>query len=336
MDEKLQLLTAKKNRLDTQKPLPKELIQNLEEWLKVELTYTSNAIEGNTLSRIETAEVIERGIKAVIPGKPLKDVLEAINHAKAVDLVKELATKRKGHQFITEEGILATHKLILSGIDDAGAGVYRHVDVFIRGKDVEFPQPKEIPHKMKQFIHWLEGQQGVHPVRVAADAHFRFESIHPFIDGNGRTGRLLMNLILLLNGYPMAIIKTEERTAYLDALYKGQKQHDMADLYAIIEHAVDRSLDVYLKATKGEFPLSPITKPITTGKLLRIGELAQTTGERVANLAFWTREGLLPVKEKTEGGYNLYDASVVNRIKEIRRLQTEDRLTLEEIKERLQ
>jgi Fic family protein len=336
MNSFLNFLSNKKEQLDSHKPLPKKLLQNIEEWLKVELTYTSNAIEGNTLTRIETAEVIERGVTAVISGKSLKEQLEALNHAKAVDFIKELANKNKGHQFITEQDILAIHNFILSGIDDAGAGRYRHVDVFIRGKDVEFPRPNVVPHLMKDFIHWLEGQQDVHPVRVASDAHFKFVNIHPFIDGNGRTGRLLMNLILILNGYPMAIIKTEERTTYLDAIYIAQTQDDFTQFYEIIEHAVDRSLDVYLHATKGEFPLGPITKPLNTGKVLRIGELAKETGEQVAVLAFWTREKLLPVSEKTAGGYNLYDASVINRVKEIRCLQNEERLTIEEIKERLQ
>src|ERR1035437_93369 len=180
MDNILDLLSDKKRQLDTHKPLPKELITNIEEWLRVELTYTSNAIEGNTLTRIETAEVIERGVTAIISGKSLKEQLEALNHAKAVDFVKELATKLKGHQFITEQNILAIHKIILSGIDDAGAGVYRNVDVFIRGKDVEFPRPNAVPQLMKEFIHWLEGQQTVHPVRIASEAHFKLVSIHPF------------------------------------------------------------------------------------------------------------------------------------------------------------
>ncbi len=335
MNNFLDLLTNKKQELDKHKPFAKGLVQNLEEWLKVELTYTSNAIEGNTLTRIETAEVIERGVTAVISGKSLKDQIEAINHAKAVDFIKELAGKRKGHQFITEQDILTIHKIILSGIDDDAAGIYRHVDVFIRGKDVEFPGPQKIPYLMKKFVSLLEGQQEIHPVRVAADAHFKLVNIHPFIDGNGRTSRLLMNLILNLNGYPMAIIKTEERTAYLDSVNKAQKNKNFTEFYNIIEHAVDRSLDAYLHATKKEFPLNPITKPITTGKLLRIGALAKTTGEPVAVLAFWTREKLLPISEKTAGGYNLYDASIINRVKEIRRLQNEERLTIEEIKERL-
>lgn len=336
MNNYLDFLTNKKQQLDKNKPFPKELIQNLEQWLKVELTYTSNAIEGNTLTRIETAEVIDRGVTAVISGKSLKDQIEAINHAKAIDFVKELATKRKGHQFITEQDILTIHKIILSGIDDAGAGIFRHVDVFIRGKDVEFPRPKAVPRFMKDFIHWLEGQQEAHPVRVASDAHFKFVNIHPFIDGNGRTARLLMNMILILNGYPMVVIKTEERMTYLESIYTAQTKNDFAQFYAVIEQAVNRSLDVYIHAIKGEFPLDPITKSLRTGKVLRIGELARETGEQVAVLAFWTREKLLPVIDKTAGGYNLYDASVINRVKEIRRLQNEERLTIEEIRERLQ
>jgi hypothetical protein len=144
-----------------------------------------------------------------------------------------------------------------------------------------------------------------------------------------------MNLILIMNGYPMAVIKTEERTAYLDAIYKAQTQNDFDAFYTIIENAVDRSLDFYLNATSGEYPLTSMTKPLTTGKLLRLGELSESTGEKVATLAYWTREKLLPVQERTEGGYNLYDASVVARVKEIRHLQNVERLTLVEIKERL-
>src|SRR5450631_1014437 len=117
MTATLLYLSEKKKQLDTYKPFPKELIQNIEEWLQVELTYSSNAIEGNTLTRIETAEVIERGISAVINGKPLKDLLEARNHAQALTYIQEFAVKLKGHQFIREEDIKAIHKIILNGID---------------------------------------------------------------------------------------------------------------------------------------------------------------------------------------------------------------------------
>ena len=114
MNDIFERLTKKKAELDKHRPLPPEQVKNLEEWLKVELTYSSNAIEGNSLTRIETAEVIERGITAVISGKPLRDQLEAINHAKAIDFIKELEVKLRGHQYITEANVLAIHKIILT------------------------------------------------------------------------------------------------------------------------------------------------------------------------------------------------------------------------------
>src|SRR3989337_1304674 len=126
MDKIFTRLTDKKQKLDRYQPLPDELVKNLEEWLKVELTYSSNAIEGNTLSRIETAEVIEKGIRSIISGKSLKDQIEAVNHGKAVEFVKQLASIRKSHQFITQKDILDIHKIILTGIDDRWAGKYRN------------------------------------------------------------------------------------------------------------------------------------------------------------------------------------------------------------------
>lgn len=251
MEKKLEILTRKKQELDKHQPLPLELVKNLEEWLMVELTYSSNAIEGNTLTRLETAEVLEKGLKATIPGKPLKDQIEAINHKKALELIKILAKKRKGHQFITEDDIRRIHQTILKSINDSWAGRYRQIPVFVKGVEVEFPPSEKVPSLMKEFVCWLESQQETHPVRVAADAHFKLVSIHPFVDGNGRTGRLLMNLILLLNGYPLTIIKNEERIAYLESVYSGQKKRDLRSFYKIIERAVERSLNMYLKTVSG-------------------------------------------------------------------------------------
>lgn len=259
MNDLLEQLTNKKQRLDSLLPLPKELVENLEEWLKVELTYSSNAIEGNTLTRIETAEVIDKGVNAVVSGKPLKDQLEARNHANAVDYIRRLIADRKSHQFITESDIQTIHHIILTGIDDKWAGKYRQTQVMIRGADTEFPLPHKVPYHMQEFVQWLEVQQEVHPVRVAAEAHFRLVSIHPFIDGNGRTARLLMNLILLINGYPVAIIRNEDRTAYIDSVYRGQKHKDFHSFYQIVEEAVDRSLEVYIQAAEGKTPRSPLS-----------------------------------------------------------------------------
>lgn len=334
MDNKLKQITEKKQKLDKFKPFPAELVKNLEEWLKIELTYSSNAIEGNTLSRIETAEVIERGTAAVISGKPLKDQLEAINHAKAVEFIKQLAKELKSHQSITERVILDLHKIILTGINDDWAGKYRRTEVFIRGSNAEFPMPNSIPYAMKEFISWLEGQQEEHPVKVAADAHFKFVSIHPFIDGNGRTTRLLMNLILLLNGYPVAIIRKEDRIVYLNSFEIERNQHDLQPFYELIFTAVDRSLDIYLNVAEGK---KQVLKGFesTSRNLLKIGELAKVTGETIHTLRYWTKMGLLKIADYTQGGYQLYSPDVTEKVKQIRKLQQEKRLTIEEIKETL-
>ena len=340
MNKNLGQLTKKKQQLDKFRPLSKDIIKNLEEWLKVELTYSSNAIEGNTLSRLETAEVIEKGVSATISGKALKDQLEAINHTKALELIKNLVEQRKGHQFVKEGDIKSIHKTILTGIDDQWAGKYRQTDVFIRGVGVEFPRPNEVSYKMKQFVEWLESQQESHPVRIAADAHFKFVSIHPFVDGNGRTARLLMNFILVLNSYPMAVVRNEDRTKYLEAVNKGQTKGDLQSFYDLMELSVERSLDAYLNAVEGKLPLGPLTKGIRPSddvlekKLLKIGELAKATEETIHTLRYWTKQGLLEVREYTKGGYHLYSPSMINRVKKIRQLQDEERLTIIEIKRR--
>ncbi|OGD93068.1 MAG: hypothetical protein A2W83_05550 [Sulfuricurvum sp. RIFCSPLOWO2_12_43_5] len=340
MDKIFTRLTDKKQKLDRYQPLPDELVKNLEEWLKVELTYSSNAIEGNTLSRIETAEVIERGVAAVISGKPLKDQLEAINHAKAIEFIKELAKKRNGHQFITEQDILNIHKIILSGIQDDWAGKYRRTEVFIRGSDVQFPSPKAVPLAMKEFIDWLTSRQEEHPVKIAADAHFKFVSIHPFVDCNGRTTRLLMNLILILNGYQMAVIRNEDRTTYLNSFETARKKDDMQPFYNLVYTAVERSLDIYLDVLAGKQPdlkafSSEGKNTVIEKSRLKIGELAKATGETIHTLRYWTKEGLLIVAEYSSGGYQLYDKEMVGIVKKIRQLQEKERRTLTEIKKLL-
>lgn len=311
MEDILKRLKQKKKVLDGKKPLIADVLKNLEEWLKVELTYSSNAIEGNILTRLETAEVIKRGISVVLKGKTLRDQLEAINHAKAVEFVRDLARQKKGHQFITEEDIKAIHKIILTGINDEWAGRY------------------------KEFVQWLEAQQGGHPVRVAADAHFKLVSIHPFVDGNGRTARLLMNLILIINGYPMAIIRNEDRIGYLDAVNIGQTKGDLEMFYSVVEEAEERSLDAYLNAAKGKPVIPVLMGKGREIKLLKIGELAEAARETKSTIRFWTKEGLLEVAKLTKGGYALYDTKMIERAGEIRRLQKEERLSIAEIKGRI-
>jgi len=336
--EVLEKLAKKKRELEKLKPLSDINAQTLADWLKVELTYSSNAIEGNTLTRAETAEIIEKGVAAVIKGKPLKDQLEAINHAKAIDFIKVLAAQKKGHQFITEGDILAIHKTILTGIDDLWAGKYRKSEVFIRGATVELPQPQKVPYLMAEFTQWLEGQQEEHPVKIAADAHFKLVSIHPFVDGNGRTARLLMNLILLINSYPMAIIRNEERIEYINAVNRGQTENDLRAFYAIIAQAVERSLDAYIAAAQGKPALPYVAKGlryVVKGELLKIGEAASRANVPIPTVRYYVGQGLLNPQELSKGGFMLFNLESVERIKEIKRLQREKRLSISEIKRKL-
>src|SRR3989344_4817520 len=248
MDDILQKLHVKKQRLDNNKPLPDELIKNLEEWFRIELTYTSNAIEGNTLTRQETAMVVEEGL--TVQGKSLEEHQEAINHAKAFDFIQTLKNKKR-HELTTRD-IFDIHSIILNKIDDTNKGRYRNVAVRLRGSETVLPNALKVPELMDEFIAWLQSDIEDNPIKIAADAHFKLVSIHPFVDGNGRTARLLMNLLLMQAGYPPAIVRKEDRSAYINSLEKAQTKGDSSDYYTLILKAIDRSLDVYLEAIEPE------------------------------------------------------------------------------------
>ena len=320
-------LTRKKKELDGYHPLPLALIRNLDEWFRVELTYTSNAIEGNTLTRRETAAVIEKGL--TVGGKSLREHLEATNHSRAIDAVNALIKKRPAQ--LTSQDILAIHGLILNGIDDVNAGRYRKVPVRISGSPVVMPNPMKVPELMQEFQRWLTTKSSLHPVAFAGEAHYRLVTIHPFADGNGRTARLLMNLLLLMRGYPPAIIRTRDRLAYIGALERAQYGGSKADFDALVAKAAERSLDIYLKAARGE---SAVAEP-EAASLLKIGSLAKAVGVTVPTIRYWTSEGLLEVAEVTASGYQLYAPDMVERCEVIRKLK-EQRLTLAEIRIRLE
>ena len=324
-DVKYYNLTQKKQILDGFRPLPHALVQNLGDWFRVELTYTSNAIEGNTLSRRETALVVEKGI--TVGGKTLVEHLEATNHAKALDWVKEQVSRPVSS--LTENDILQMHDMILKGIDDLNSGHYRSVPVRISGSTVILPNPRRVPDLMAQFTAWLRTPNDLHPVELAAEAHYRLVTIHPFIDGNGRTARLLMNLILLMSGYPAAIIPKRDRLAYLASLEKAQTGGPKDDYLKLISKAVDRSLDIYLKAVRGED-----ADPIESDRLLKIGQLAEETGRNSSTIRHWTKEGLLEVVEVTAAGYQMYSFDMVGRVRQIEALQAQ-RFTLQEIRAKL-
>jgi len=239
-------LNRKKLLLDSYKPFLKSTSENLEEWYRVELTYTSNAIEGNTLTRQETALIVEKGI--TVEGKSLNEHLEAINHATAFTYIQDLAQSKRREE-LTLQDILDIHKIILTKIDDSDAGRLRHTPVRISGSTTILPNPLKVPDLMNEFIAWLQTTKE-QPVQVAALAHYKLVTIHPFVDGNGRTARLLMNFILMQARFPPAIIKKEERHRYLTSLEIGQTKDQLDAYNELIYDAVDRSLDIYLESFK--------------------------------------------------------------------------------------
>ena len=311
-----------KKQLDVHRPFPKEIIQNLDEWYKVELTYTSNAIEGNTLTRQETALVVEKGI--TVEGKSIVEHLEAINHAKAWEYIMTL--QNNNIKDITEHTIREIHSIILQRIDMINAGRYRTVPVRISGSTVVLPNPLKVPSLMKEFITNLQISKD-NIADVAIRAHFDFVSIHPFSDGNGRTGRLLMNLILMQGRFPPAIIRKEDRKAYINSIEKGQLHGDLSDYNDLMYKAIERSLHIYLESVEPKEIKNTIPE-----KLLKIGELAKMANESVPTIRYWTKEGLLHVAELSNGGYQMYSLDMIKRIKQIRFLQKEKRLTIEELK----
>lgn len=248
MDNKLIQITTKKYKLDSFRPLPPELVRNLDEWFKIELTYTSNAIEGNTLTRAETALVVEKGL--TVKGKSLTEHLEATNHVEALEYVKTLIGKKR--QEIVEQDILDIHRLILNKIEADSADRYRQNHARITGSLVILPNPVKIPKLMQDFMGWIGNNNPDHVAKIASDAHFKLVSIHPFTDGNGRTSRLLMNLLLMQEGYPPAIIRKEDRLKYINSIENGQIDGSLDDFYNLVYEAVDRSLDIYLEALEPE------------------------------------------------------------------------------------
>ena len=203
-------------RLAALRPLPAATLKSLREYYRVGLTYTSNALEGNSLTESETKVVIEDGL--TIGGKPLRDIYEATGHAKAYDFLYEISKERP----VSESDILELHRLFYSQIDKDNAGVWRKVPVFISGSHRALPAPEKVPSLMAGFVKWMAENEGnLHPVEFAALVHQKFVYIHPFVDGNGRMARLLMNLALLRAGWTIAIIPPICRHDYIATLDKA-------------------------------------------------------------------------------------------------------------------
>lgn len=202
-------LSDMKECLDSFRPFNTSMLQNMMGVLDIRYTYESNRIEGNTLTLGETAMVIEKGI--TIGGKTVAEHLEAINHQEAIHYIRDLA---KQELELSERHVKLIHTLVLKGIRDRDAGVYRNQPVFIvnyQGKEHQFPQAYLVPKLMEDFfVFFNENKDKMHPVEMSAHLHQKLVNIHPFIDGNGRTSRLLMNLYLFQKGYPVTILESEQ------------------------------------------------------------------------------------------------------------------------------
>ncbi len=229
-----------KEKLDKYRPLAKNVVQNLHEDLVLRWTYNSTAIEGNTLTLQEPKVAIE-GI--TIGGKTLREHFEAINHREAILFIEELVQKKEN---LSELDIKSIHSLILKNIDRDNAGAYRKTNVIISGAEHKPPHFLEVPQQMQAFTKWYnENKNKLHPVEMAARVHIDFVGIHPFIDGNGRTSRLLMNLELMKSGFPPAIIRVEDRLAYYKALDLAHTQKEYQPFMELMEKVVTESFEPY-------------------------------------------------------------------------------------------
>lgn len=323
----LSSIDVKKEKLNSYKPLDKGFIKNMWDWLRIELTYTSNAIEWNTLSRRETALIVEEGISPW--WKTVVEILEAKNHHKALDYVFELSEKRKINE-ITQRDILDIHNTILDGIDNSNAGSYRNHNVRVSGSATIFPNHMKVSDLMDDLEHWLQSNSD-DIVKIAADLHYKFVRIHPFADGNGRTARLLFNLVLLIGGYQLSFIEKKERTKYVKSLETVDSVEEYDDYYEIMFHSVERSLDLYLHQIEGTEQEQVL---IRDGERMKIGEIAKMTNESISTIRYWTKEGLLkPSYKNKDTWYTYYDGGAIGMVKQIRQLQDTKRYSLSEIKD---
>lgn len=273
----------KKKILDSKRPLPKPVLERIMEDFSIELTYNSNAIEGNTLTLVETKMVLEEGI--TIKGKPLKYHLEAKNHKEAIDLLEKTVNAKTK---VTEELLNFIHAIILKDIEKEYAGRYRREQVRILGADFIPPNYLKLPNLMKELAEWInKNPEKLNIIDFSAHAHYKLARIHPYVDGNGRVARLLMNIILMRDGYPPAIILNNDRKRYISTL--GSAGHGNFDpFFLLVAQAVERSLDIYLMASgidygelislselskKSEFSAKYLNKLARSGKLeaLKLG-----------------------------------------------------------------
>lgn len=252
IDEKFELIQK-------QRPISVSMVTRLKEQFAMEMTFNSNAIEGNKLTLKETYLVVNDGL--TVRGKSLKDHLEAKNHNEAIQFLYDLVEHGKKHS-LSEQLIRELQQLIVKDTEAETAGAYRTGTVMITGSKHEPPEAFEVPRLMRELILWIRNHSKMHPVELAALAHHRLVHIHPFFDGNGRTARLFMNVLLMQKGYPMVVILKNDRKKYYRAL-ESADSGEKAAIVKFIAQAVERSMNLYLKAFSGGSKLGQRLVPLS-------------------------------------------------------------------------
>lgn len=266
MTSSIEAITQLKIELDSLRPLPSEVVGRVEQKLRLEANYNSNAIEGNSLTYGETRSLILHGLTA--HGKPMRDHLDIEGHD---DAVKAITAAVENHEELTEVFIRNLHRILLKEPYETEAetpggaptrrtisvGDYKTVSNNVRtstGEIYYFTPPDQVKPAMSDLIDWYRKMEraGEHPIVIAATFHYRFVRIHPFDDGNGRTARLLMNMILIRHGYTVALIRLESRDDYLDHLERADRSEDLTEFIDFIARSCEHSLNLYLRAARGE------------------------------------------------------------------------------------
>jgi cell filamentation protein, protein adenylyltransferase len=241
MNDLLNEIDKLKRQIDDMRPLKKLELKQLKEYYRIGLVYSSNALEGNTLTETETKVVIEDGL--TVGGKPMRDCLEALGSCDTFNFMYQI----KNNPVISEADILQLHHLFYHRIDDDNAGRYRDMNVVVSGTDFKFPDPGEVPVMMRTMVENIPAMEHAdHPVIAAATLHSDFVRIHPFVDGNGRVARILLNLVLLKNNYPITIIPPIRRIEYIDASRKSNKGNNTSFIKLVAEMQLE-ALKEYLR-----------------------------------------------------------------------------------------
>ena len=234
-----------KAAIEVARPFAGHNLAMLREYYRIGLTWSSNALEGNSLTEMETKILLEDGL--TVGGKPLRDTFEALGHSKAYDYMFSLL----GVRVISLDNIKTLHRLFYSSIDEANAGVWRNVEIIVTGTDYVFPSPEELDEQMRDFAAWIACERDtMHPVQFAAMLHLKFVTIHPFIDGNGRVARLLLNTALIQDGYLLAVIPPILRLEYLNAIRRYQSSGDAEAFCQLIAKLVLESEKEIIKLLK--------------------------------------------------------------------------------------